>query len=70
MGPGAGLKMAWLRVGPCKRWWCGCGAGAAARRASGFVEAAAAMAAATAKGLGNRPAPNALVRPLVNVRED
>lgn len=70
MGPGAGLRMAWLRGGPCNRWWCGCGAGAAARRASGFEEAAAAIAAATAKGLGKSPALKALVRSLEKVKED
>lgn len=70
MGPGAGLRMAWLRGGPCSRWWCGWGAGAAARSASWLEEAAAAMAAATARGLGRRPAPRALVRSLEKVRED
>ena len=73
MGPGAGLRMAWLRGGPCNRWWwwwCGWGAEAAARRASGFDEAAAAIAAATAKGLGRSPAPKALVRSLEKVKED
>ncbi len=70
MGPGAGLRMAWLRGGPCNRWWCGWGAGAAARRASGFDDAAAAIAAATAKGLGKSPAPKALVRSLEKVKED
>lgn len=62
MGPGAGLKMVWLRGGPCRRWWCGWWVGAAARRASWLEEAAAAIAAAIARGLGKRPAPNALVR--------
>lgn len=70
MGPGAGLRMAWLRGGPCNKWWWWCGAGAAARNASGLEEAAAAMAAATARGLGRRPAPRALVRSLEKVRED
>ncbi len=67
MGPGAGLKMAWLRGGPCRRWWCGWWAEAAARRASGLEEAAAAIAAATARGLGRRPAPNALVRSYMKI---
>ncbi len=62
MGPGAGLKMAWLRGGPCRRWWCAWWAVAAARSASGLEEAAAAIAAAMARGLGRRPAPNALVK--------
>lgn len=70
MGPGAGLRMAWLSGGPCNRWWCGWGAGAAARRASGLEDAAAAIAAATARGLGRSPAPKALVRSLEKVRED
>lgn len=72
MGPGAGLRMAWLRGGPCNRWWwwCGWGAGAAARSASWFEDAAAAIAAATAKGLGKSPAPKALVRSLEKVKED
>lgn len=70
MGPGAGLRMAWLRGGPCNKWWCGWGAGAAARSASWFEDAAAAIAAATAKGLGKSPAPKALVRSLEKVKED
>ena len=66
MGPGAGRRMAWLSGVPWRRWWwwwaCGWGEGPAARRARWLEEAAAAMAAATARGLGRRPAPRALVR--------
>lgn len=69
MGPGAGRRRAWLRGGPCSRWAWGW-AGPAARRASGLEDAATAIAAATARGLGRRPAPRAFGRSLVKDRVD
>lgn len=68
MGPGAGLRR--LRGVPCRKWWLGWGweVGPGGRRASWFEDAAAAMAAATARGLGKSPAPRVFGSSIKSVR--
>lgn len=63
MGPGAGRRSGCVRGGPCSSEAVGAG-----RKVRG-VEAAAAMAAATASGLGSNPAANDLGRSLGKARE-
>lgn len=70
MGPGAGLSR--LRGDPCRRWWWGWGweVGPGGRSANWFEEAAAAIAAATARGFGKSPAPRVFGSSFEKVKED